>query len=111
MFDVVIAEQRDVPVGQREVEFVERKGIGHPDTICDSVMESISLELSRIYLEAAGHILVYEDNGRLTSHRNRPGTREGCPFSAIILRRGKCRSITSAISITKLLRSSISNPP
>lgn len=39
------------------VEIVERKGIGHPDTICDSIMDKISVELSKEYLKRVGHIL------------------------------------------------------
>lgn len=39
------------------VEIVERKGLGHPDSICDSVAEEVSLYLSRYYLEKLGRIL------------------------------------------------------
>ena len=33
------------------VEIVERKGLGHPDTVCDALAEEVSLALSRFYLE------------------------------------------------------------
>jgi S-adenosylmethionine synthetase len=39
------------------VEIVERKGIGHPDTICDSLAEAVSQALCRLYRERAGIIL------------------------------------------------------
>jgi len=39
------------------VEIVERKGIGHPDTVCDALAEELSLELSRFYLDRVGRIL------------------------------------------------------
>jgi S-adenosylmethionine synthetase len=39
------------------VEIVERKGIGHPDTICDALAEQLSVALSRFYLERFGSIL------------------------------------------------------
>jgi len=42
---------------RRPVEIVERKGIGHPDTICDALTEELSLSLSRFYLERFGFIL------------------------------------------------------
>lgn len=45
------------PVGRREVEIVERKGIGHPDTICDSIAEAVSRRLCRVYLEQADRVL------------------------------------------------------
>lgn len=38
-------------------EIVERKGIGHPDTICDALAEEISLALSRYYVEQFGRVL------------------------------------------------------
>jgi S-adenosylmethionine synthetase len=28
------------PIGEQRVEIVERKGLGHPDSICDAVMEA-----------------------------------------------------------------------
>lgn len=39
------------------VEIVERKGLGHPDTICDALAENLSISLSRFYLERFGSIL------------------------------------------------------
>ncbi len=39
------------------VEIVERKGLGHPDTLCDALAEQFSLALSRFYLERFGTIL------------------------------------------------------
>ncbi len=38
------------PVARRRMEVVERKGIGHPDTICDSLVEAISVALNYMYL-------------------------------------------------------------
>ncbi|MFC0261951.1 methionine adenosyltransferase [Fontibacter flavus] len=42
---------------KRDFEIVERKGIGHPDTICDEIAEAVSRALSRYYLEHFGSIL------------------------------------------------------
>ncbi|MDX2054617.1 MAG: methionine adenosyltransferase [Polyangiaceae bacterium] len=44
-------------VGQQPFEVVERKGIGHPDTICDAVAEHISQQLCRYYLQHFDHVL------------------------------------------------------
>ncbi|HJS90334.1 MAG TPA: methionine adenosyltransferase [Steroidobacteraceae bacterium] len=44
-------------VADAPVEVVERKGIGHPDTLCDALVEELSRSLSRFYLERFGHIL------------------------------------------------------
>ena len=42
---------------QTAFEVVERKGLGHPDTLADGISEAISVELSRLYLEELGEIL------------------------------------------------------
>jgi len=36
------------------VEIVERKGKGHPDSLCDAMMESVSIALTREYLREFG---------------------------------------------------------
>jgi S-adenosylmethionine synthetase len=41
------------------VEVVERKGIGHPDTICDGIAEAVSQALCRHDLERYGAIFHY----------------------------------------------------
>jgi S-adenosylmethionine synthetase len=45
------------PLDRQEVEVVERKGLGHPDSICDALAEELSISLSRFYLEHFGWIL------------------------------------------------------
>ena len=39
------------------MEIVERKGLAHPDTICDALAENLSVSLSRFYVERFGTIL------------------------------------------------------
>jgi len=51
MRNIVIEDLHAVPVSKQKVEVVERKGIGHPDTICDSLMNKVSVELSKYYLD------------------------------------------------------------
>lgn len=48
---------RKLPTSVQLVEIVERKGIGHPDTICDALSENLSRNLCRWYLEHAGTVL------------------------------------------------------
>jgi S-adenosylmethionine synthetase len=43
--------------GTTPFEIVERKGIGHPDTLADALAEHFSVALSRYYLDRFGHIL------------------------------------------------------
>jgi S-adenosylmethionine synthetase len=43
--------------GTQEVEVVERKGLGHPDSICDAIAEQICVRLCRHYRDRFGHVL------------------------------------------------------
>ncbi|MCS7093648.1 MAG: methionine adenosyltransferase [Candidatus Aenigmarchaeota archaeon] len=49
------------------IEIVERKGIGHPDTICDSIADQISVELAKYYLKKFGRIFHYNVDKALLS--------------------------------------------
>ncbi len=44
------------PPSHEPVEIVERKGLGHPDSICDALAETLSRNLCRHYLERTGEI-------------------------------------------------------
>ncbi len=44
-------------VSEQPVEIVERKGTGHPDTICDALGEELSIALSKLYREECGAIM------------------------------------------------------
>ena len=39
-----------------KIEIVERKGLGHPDTICDLIVDHLSIRLSQIYKKEFGVI-------------------------------------------------------
>jgi S-adenosylmethionine synthetase len=66
MNDIHIQEILGPTPAESEVEIVERKGLGHPDTICDLVMEQISQALSRAYTAGFGRILHHNcDKGLL----------------------------------------------
>jgi S-adenosylmethionine synthetase len=55
--EIVVRTRQSRPPGSLEVEVVERKGLGHPDTMCDAIAEHVSVRLCRYYLEQFGHIL------------------------------------------------------
>ncbi len=44
-------------VSEQPVEIVERKGTGHPDTICDALGEELSIALSELYRKECGAIM------------------------------------------------------
>ncbi len=62
-----------VPVEEQQVELVERKGVGHPDSICDAVMEDISVALCKEYMDTFGRIVHHNiDKGLLVAGRTSP---------------------------------------
>ena len=56
MRNIVIEYPNLLPVAKQDVELVERKGIGHPDSICDGLAESVSRALSKEYIKRYGHV-------------------------------------------------------
>ncbi|MDW8045509.1 MAG: methionine adenosyltransferase [Nitrososphaerota archaeon] len=67
-------ERLDTPtVAEMEVEIVERKGLGHPDTFIDGAAESVSRELCKYYINEIGMILHHNvDKGLLVGGRSNP---------------------------------------
>lgn len=55
--NIVVAEARGQWIEDRPVEIVERKGIGHPDSLCDGIAERISVEYTKWCLENVGYPL------------------------------------------------------
>ena len=55
--NIVGEELVRTPVEMQKVELVERKGIGHPDSIADGIAEAVSRALSREYIKRYGIIL------------------------------------------------------
>ncbi len=64
--NIVIEKGSYVPAPEREVELVERKGLGHPDSIIDGIMEEISREVSKEYIKQFGKVLHHNvDKGQV----------------------------------------------
>jgi len=57
--NIHVAPESGLPVEEQQIEVVERKGIGHPDSICDGVAESVSRALAQTYLDRFGKVLHY----------------------------------------------------
>ena len=68
MVEPLILESSRAPSGEEAMEIVERKGLGHPDSICDAVLESVAVELAQAYLKACGRVLHFNaDKGMLVA--------------------------------------------
>ncbi|MDZ7804582.1 methionine adenosyltransferase [Thiohalophilus sp.] len=57
MVDTLITVHPNLDPSASPMEIVERKGLGHPDTICDALAENLSLALCRYYRDRFGLIL------------------------------------------------------
>jgi S-adenosylmethionine synthetase len=55
--EIIVRRAGDPVVEALEVEMAERKGLGHPDSICDAIAEEFSQALCRYYLKQFGRIL------------------------------------------------------
>jgi len=73
MRNIIVEDLKQTPLEKQRIEIVERKGLGHPDYICDAVMDQISVRLSKIYLEKAGAILHHNvDKSLLVAGKTEP---------------------------------------
>ncbi len=55
--EIIIEKTKDEPVRKAAVEIVERKGLGHPDTLCDRAAEELSIAFSLYYIKKFGRVL------------------------------------------------------
>ncbi len=63
---------------EKEVEMVERKGIGHPDSIADGISESVSRALSQKYMEELGFVAHHNtDEVQIIGGRSAPKIKGG----------------------------------
>ncbi len=68
MKEIIIEELNSKSIEEQRTEICERKGLGHPDSICDAIMNEISLSLSREYLKRFGNIMHHNiDKGLLVA--------------------------------------------
>ncbi|OGU04813.1 MAG: S-adenosylmethionine synthetase [Geobacteraceae bacterium GWC2_58_44] len=67
---ILVEKYQGLDITEQSVEIVERKGTGHPDQICDCVMDAVSVALSQAYLKDFGTILHHNiDKGLLAAGR------------------------------------------
>jgi len=62
-----------IPIEMQRIELVERKCLGHPDSLADGIAESISRALSRSYMEECGSVLHHNtDQGEVVAGESLP---------------------------------------
>ena len=73
MRSITVESLDKTPVEDQRVELVERKGVGHPDSICDAIMEEISVALCAEYLARFGRMVHHNvGKGLLVAGRTSP---------------------------------------
>lgn len=55
--NIYVEGLNEIPVPMKRVEIVERKGIGHPDSVADALAEEVSKALCKMYKKEFGHVL------------------------------------------------------
>ncbi len=71
--NIQVSERNRQAVADQSVEIVERKGVGHPDSISDGIAEAVSRALSELYLDRVGKVLHYNtDETQLVAGRAAP---------------------------------------
>ncbi len=113
LFVHVTIERLSVPTADRPFEIVERKGKGHPDTICDAVAEEVSVLLSRYYLEHFGRIFHHNvDKVTLIAGKSAPSFGGGVvldPMRIIIVGRATTEVEGNKIPIHSIVAEAVHN--
>lgn len=73
MRNIIVEELIQKPIEKQDIEIVERKGIGHPDSISDGIAESVSRALSETYIDKFGGVLHHNtDEVQITAGESDP---------------------------------------
>jgi S-adenosylmethionine synthetase len=71
--NIAIDILNQTPLEKQQIELVERKCLGHPDSIADGIAESISQALCRNYIDQCGGVLHHNtDQGEVVAGESRP---------------------------------------
>jgi len=73
MKNIHVQKLIQTPVEKQKIEIVERKGLGHPDTLADGIAESMSRALSREYIRRFGIVLHHNtDETQIVAGKSKP---------------------------------------
>ena len=71
--NIKVEELLQTPIEKQQIELVERKGIGHPDSISDGLAEAVSRALCREYINKCGVVLHHNtDETQIVAGRSCP---------------------------------------
>ena len=71
--NIKVEELLQTPIEKQQIELVERKGIGHPDSISDGLAEAVSRALCKEYINKCGVVLHHNtDETQIVAGRSCP---------------------------------------
>lgn len=71
--NITIEQITQTPIEKQQIELVERKGVGHPDSLADGLAESVSRALCKEYSKRCGTILHHNtDETQIVAGRSCP---------------------------------------
>ena len=112
MYQVTITAREPSSPLHQPVEIVERKGIGHPDTICDALAEELSRALCRFYLDKFGIVMHHNvDKVLLWGGISQPGFGGGevtAPIEIFMAGRATCEYKGITVPVEELVKESCS---
>ena len=84
--NIKVEPLRQTPIEKQEIELVERKGIGHPDSIADGLAEAVSQALCAEYMDRCGAVLHHNtDETQIVAGRAYPAFGGGEVISPIYI--------------------------
>jgi S-adenosylmethionine synthetase len=108
----IFIEKIKDPVEKQEVEFVESKGVGHPDSICDDVCEVCGQALAQYYKKKFGSVLHYNiDKALLVAGAAKPKFKGGsikAPIKLTIAGRATDKVGSKRLPVRKLIKDTAS---
>ncbi len=76
--NIKVEHLMEMPVEKQQIELVERKGIGHPDSISDGLAEAVSRALCAEYVKKCGVVLHHNtDETQIVAGRSNPQFGDG----------------------------------
>jgi len=82
--NICVEKITQTPIEKQEIEIVERKGVGHPDSMADGFAEAVSRGLCNEYIKKIGTVLHHNtDQVEVVAGRSHPEYRGGELISPI----------------------------
>ncbi|MBC7074172.1 methionine adenosyltransferase, partial [Candidatus Parcubacteria bacterium] len=110
--NIVIEIEEGPTIEDKEIEMVERKGLGHPDTLCDLCSETASQALSLYYLKNFKTIFHHNlDKGLLIAGESQPkfgGGKVLKPIKIIVGGRATDKVENKEIPVKEIVKNAIS---